>query len=420
MIKNTKFRKDVQKKLKFENRNDAFNKHCRKISYRIKYLKYIMCACLVILVSGGFIFRAEEITVENITHLLRYIDIVPVGRAPAREFRIEADENTVFAYYRNTIAVLRRNRLDIYDITGRRTASFPIAYSNPVINVSQRYILIYDLGRNRLEIFNPVSRVFEYTGTGPIFGARVTDRGFTVYITREPGYRSVVNILNRNFAPMYTVYRVRDFVVDADICEGARYLLMAGFYTEGGDILTSILLFRTDATEPVRDIKVRGEMPLMVKLNAAGFCVLLENSIRFYDMSGEETGRYGFSGSRIRAVELGRYYSAVILNERTIGNEVRILIFDAAGNIVCDHRVDMEITDIRFAENYNYLYALTRRGIYKINIAEDTLELFIARINARDGEYPEANYDETARRIIFANERNIILAGLSKINILEK
>jgi hypothetical protein len=62
------------------------------------------------------------------------------------------------------------------------------------------------------------------------------------------------------------------------------------------------------------------------------------------------------------------------------------------------------------------LYYLSRTGLYKINIREIRHERVTSRIN----DYGTAEYDETTRAIVFADEINIFLAGLSKVNILEK
>jgi hypothetical protein len=413
------------------NKDREYNEYYLKISLRLKSLKWLLFAVLVIIVCGGLAL-AEDLTLENINYLWRYMDILPAGRNTANEFRIDAGEHASTGYYRNNIVALKRNRLEIYDMYGRRNFTHQLAYSTPVLRVSERYILTYDVGMNKLDIFNSVSRVYEYLGEDPIFGARVTDKGCVVYITRETGYKSVIKVLDNDFSDMITVNRVNDYVIDADIDTGADYLVIAGYRAENGDYLTRISLFRTDEEEEVEDIKIRGEMPYRVKLNETGFCAVLENSIRFYDLDGEELSRYGFSGRTIQSWELGEDFSAVILNERTLGNDSRILIFDnSSGALVYEQPVDTEIMDIKFSGNYDYLYFLTRGGIYKINIAEKIFELWVSRINEANkanesnaanaaNEDSEAAYDETTHSRIFAGEKNIIVSGLAKVNILEK
>jgi len=409
--KSKKYRKDA--KINKEKKTD-YN-YYGIISRRLKYLKMLLSALLFVGVCAGFIF-IEELTLQNINMLWRYIDILPAGRVTASEFRIDTDEFSRVGFHRNNIAVLRRSRLEIYDTGGRRRSVFQLAYSHPVLRISERYILAYDLGANQLDIFSTVAHVFEYSGEYPIFNARVTDRGFIAYVTRATGYRSVIRVLNNNFAEMYAVHRVNDFIMDADIDERANWLVAAGYYARGGDYISSILLYSTDLLEPVAEIEIQGELAYRVNLNERGFSVLLENSIRFYDLRGVELGRYNLAGRTLQLFEMGGKLSALVLSERVLGSDGRILIFNNDGSIIWEQTIGAEIIDIKFCVSYDYLYFLTRAGLYKINIESGTFELFVARIN----EYGEAGYDETTRSIIFADGRNIILAGLSRVNILER
>ena len=393
----------------------AENGYYKKIALKLKTLKITLIILLSFFFLGGFLF-IEDISFDNINFLLKTIDIIPAGRAAAREFRIDADENSTAGFYRNNIALLRRGRLDVYDLTGRRGSTFQLAYSNPILSISDRYILTYDLGMNKLDVFNAVSHVYEYIGEDPIFGARVSDSGFVVYITREAGYASVVKILNKNFSEIYAVYRVHDYIVDADINDTADYLVTAGFYAENGDYVTSILLYEKDSEKQISDIKIYGEEPYRIKLNSTGFCAVLENSVRFYDLSGREISYLGLSGGMIRLLEFNGDFSAVVLDGRTLGSDSRILIFDNSGNILYERFIDMEIINIKFSDECEYLHFLTRTGLYAINIPEKTFKQTLPRINAEG----EQEYDETAGSIIFANEENIFLAGLSKIDILER
>jgi len=131
----------------------------------------------------------------------------------------------------------------------------------------------------------------------------------------------------------------------------------------------------------------------------------------------------------MQMLELGRELSAVILREQVIGNEGRVIVFDKRGRVIFEQPINTDIIDMRFEDRYNYLYFLARTGVYRASLAAGRnnisalgglgaggLELFIPRAD----EYGAANYDETARRIIFAGSRYIILAGLSSINILAK
>ena len=405
----------IGRSLKIKNEKAEYNKGYLKVAARLKYLKAALVALLLLVVCGGFMF-VDELSLNNIAALWRYVDRATAGgHSAAQGFRIDADEHAQVGLYRNNIAVLRRSRLDIFDLSGRRVNFFNIAYSNPVLRISERYILAFDIGANNLGIFNASHQVFEHLGDNPVFNARVTDRGYVVYVTREPGYQSVVRVLNSDFAKIFAAYRARDFVTDAYIDNAGRRLVIAGYDARDGDFVARLVLFDTRAQEPVREIEIRGERPYRVKLNDSGFVAVLGDSVRFYNLSGEQVAAYRLAGRTLQRLELGAEYSAVILNERMLGNS-RILVFDNAGNIIWERVAGAEIKDAAFGAGYDYLYYLSRTGLYEISLREGSHR----RVTARVDGHGAAVYDETARRIIFAGELNIILAGLAKVNILER
>ena len=89
-----------------------------------------------------------------------------------------------------------------------------------------------------------------------------------------------------------------------------------------------------------------------------------------------------------------------------VGKDNFTIIFDSGGNIIYDQIIDAQIINIKFSEDYKFLYFLTRAGLYRVNIEQKIFELAAA-----SGEY-----DETTDSIVYANDRNIYLSGLLKIN----
>jgi len=85
-------------------------------------------------------------------------------------------------------------------------------------------------------------------------------------------------------------------------------------------------------------------------------------------------------------------------------NDSKILIFSETGSILYDNIIGAEIMDIKFSEDYRFLYFLARTGLYKIDIDNKTFE------------FMTNEYDETAHTIVYANDKNIFLCGLTKIN----
>jgi len=382
------------------------NKYYSNIAYRVKWIKWLSRVFLVLFFFAGIIFYPREVNVENFGYLLRYINIQGSGKSVKSEFQIELDEASSICYYKNNIAVLRKNRLDIYDMNGRKNYTSKLVYSIPVLRTSDKYLIAYDLGTNKMGIFNSFSKLYEYKGDRPVYFAEITNKGNIVYVTSEKKYQSAVNIMNNGFNIVYRCLYDKDWVMSADIDDKAETLAVAGYCVKDGDYLSKVSLYDTRFEEVKSQIEIIGEIPYSVKLNQSGIFAVFENSIRFYDLKGDEITKYHFSYRKIQKIALAPKAAAVVLNEKTLGTDDRILIFDVNGNILYDDVVNSEVMDINFSDDYQFLYYITRTGLYKITVAQGASELV-----------PGA-YDETADDIIYANEKNIYLSGLLKINIL--
>ena len=173
--------------------------------------------------------------------------------------------------------------------------------------------------------------------------------------------------------------------------------------------LNDVVKLSEYAKDKKKEIFVYGELPYEVtfRSDSEGFSVLFENSVRFYDFEGTETVKHDFAYSQIQSIMMTKNYSAVVLNEKTLGSSSRILIFDVMGKLICENIVSAEIMDIKFSEDYDFLYFLTRTGLYKIDIDRRTFEFVTNK------------YDETTDRIVYANTKNIFLSGFVKVNITD-
>jgi len=383
------------------------NTYYTKIADKIKLVKWFSIAFLILFVFGGVFLNAKELNADNLGYLLRYINIQSSNKSVKSEFYVELDEASSICYYKNNIAVLRKNRLDIYDMNGKRNFTSRLIYSAPVLKASDKYIIAYDLGMGKMEIFNSFSRVYEYKGDKPIYGAEITEKGNVVYVTSEKGYKSAVYVMNSGFSVIFRCLFEKDFVMSADIDDKAERLAVAGYYVQDGDYLSRVILYETGSQEPVKKIEVPGEQPYKVKLHDDGVYAAFENSLKFYDLSGEYISNYNFMYRKIEAISLTPVLAAVVLNEKTLGIDNRILIFDGIGDILYDNIIGSEIMDIKFSADYKFLYFLTRSGLYKIDIEQKTFGLVANE------------YDETTNHIVYANEKNIFLSGLLKINAIE-
>jgi len=380
------------------------NPHYTGIARKIEWGKSILIVLLIFFILGAALLNFGDLSVAKFNNFLRGINIFGPGASAKPEFYVDSDDPSSIGYYKNNIAVVKKNALDIYNTGGRLVDQFKLTYSNPVLKTSEKYILIYDLGTDKMEIFDAsLTRVHTYKSGRPVYSAEVTDKGGVVYITSEKGYNSAVYVMDNKFRYIFGCTYGEDFIVGADIDEDAKMLAVAGFAAHDGDYLSKIILYETDSETIVKETEVAGERPYLIKLNANGVFAVFDNSFRAYGLDGAEISGYALAGRKIQAVSLTSVYAALAVNEKTPGTTDRVLVFDGNGDIIYENTFNAEIIDMKFSEDRNFLYFITREGLHKIDTEHKTLE-FVA-----DG------YDESAKKIIRADLDKIYLAGRGKI-----
>jgi len=198
-----------------------------------------------------------------------------------------------------------------------------------------------------------------------------------------------------------------EFITAADIDDDAETLVAAGYSARNGDYLSVISLYKTNSEIPIKEIEITGEQPYRVKISRDGVFAAFDNSFRAYDFDGEESANYNFAGRKLQAAAFSAGFAAIALNEKTLGTNDRLLIFDSRGDIIYENTVGAEIIDMQFSADQNYLYFLTRDGLHKINTGDGA------------PGFVTSGYDETARKIIRADENKIYMSGRSKIIAVE-
>jgi len=200
-IKNDRYKKEKDNR---EHIDLQENPQYTGIAKKIEWGKSILIVLLILGVVGAFIMNIGNLSVSKFNNFIKTVNIFGVEAAGKPEFFIDLDDSSTVCYYKNSIVAIRRNMLDIYNLNGRLLDQSPLNYSNPVLKTSERYIISYDLGTNKMEVFDYIlSQVYKYKGERPIYSASVTNKGNIVYITSERKYKSEVYVLDNRFEAVF-------------------------------------------------------------------------------------------------------------------------------------------------------------------------------------------------------------------------
>lgn len=402
---------------------ERINRYYWKLAQGVAAVKYVLAAGLVLIGVACFMLNSSEFSLENITYLFRYIDVQSAKKITVSEFSIEADEHSAVSFYRNNIAVVSSDRISIYDFTGRRNFTAPCVYSQPKVSVSDRYILAYDIGSYKMEVYNSFSKLYEYKGETPILMAKLNASGNIAYLTSQSefGYHFALHIKNRDFTDFF-VFKTNNYVSAFDISDNAGLLAVGAYTTRNGDFLTEISIFDTSEKEPRTKLEYPGVIPYYIKCHGNGFFVAFKDEIKFFGSDDKEINNYYLSDGIFQKIAFtdisasvggdkkprqNKNKAAIVLNCSSLGVENRILVFDESGLLLHEEIMNDDVVDIKFDESGENLYILTPLELKKIDIAEGSLSSVTEEIEKSSG------------RLLYADGEDVIIAGVEQIHMVK-
>ena len=123
-----------------------------------------------------------------------------------------------------------------------------------------------------------------------------------------------------------------------------------------GDVVSSLVLLSDSSSKPIATLDFQSELIVDLSFNEDRNTVLLtDKALRFIDKTGKILTEVFFNSSSLRKFEVSNQYTALVLNEKLVGKNHKVFIFDANGNTYMEKAVVTEITDVALSDNFAFV-----------------------------------------------------------------
>lgn len=337
---------------------DALEKAKKFRLYKI----FAIVLFVLFLISGVLIFQ-KDITLENLRYLVKYVSFSGDAGAPSEvSIRYNADSDNVYTSYRGDFTVVNHSGVAIYDRRGQITLSDAYSFANPVTAVSDKYLLVYDLGGYHLRIYNSFSLLLEKDFSYPIQSAFVTDSGTFCVATAEKSYHAAVLVFNNDFEEEFHWYSAEKFVSEAILTESGKLLISAIRVSEG-DLIGEVIGLDVGKSEPEFTVSIENELPVTLFSTKKGQFCLTDRALYFI-RSGKIERSVEFSGNSLDMMDKGDSFIVTAQNELSVGISYSVSIYDRELNPVNTMNFSVQIQDICILDNA--IYILARNDLYVI------------------------------------------------------
>ena len=333
-----------------------------KVASRYRTAKYLTVFLLVLLLLGGLVMGSGNITYANFVYLLRDLDVVfdAVGGTDADSLHYSTAEDRQYVAYRDGLALVSHDGVQIYNSGGKRTLEDDPDYSDPRAVASDRYLLTYDRNGGGYTLYNSLSAVYRDTLDYPIHGAAISDSGYYAVISETREYTSAVVLYNKN-CKLVNRYLKDKYVIDAAISDDGDRIAMVSVSSAQGDYLAEFQLCEPGKDSAIATLSIPGVFPMSVRFfSDNSFAVLCDTAIYFYNDNGELQKTFSFTDSAPERFALAGKYAALVYPANVMGTESRICIFDSAGSTVTETVVEGGAQAMTVTENAVWLMTESR------------------------------------------------------------
>lgn len=265
------------------------------------------------------------------------------------------------------VAVLDDSHFFVYNDDGKSLYTEQHTLANPIMTVSNKKALIYDLGGTSFSLMSKYKTIYTKTTDQPILIARLSSNDYAALVTKNDKFMSMLMIYDSNGKNIFnygSVTRIIDVTFNSD--NSGCYITTVG--SADGVIVSNILYYKFDHIDydelgnpvPVWQTENIETLPISVKLyGAENIIVFGDNMCAYYDINGSFVNSYSYDHTLSGYASDGNIAAMVFNNtERRSSDMVTI---DCITGTINKTTLDYSAENIQVSDGY--VFVQSRDGI---------------------------------------------------------
>lgn len=343
-----------------------------KKAKKFRLYKFIALTLLVVFLLGGFVLFENDITMENLRYLIKYLDFSSSG-AFSEEGTIyyNDDAENRFYVFRGDLAIANQSGVTLYDRRGSAVMTDSFTMSNPTCVCGDKYLVVYDLGGYQLRVYNSFALLYEKTFDYVIQSVGLNSDGDFCVVTSEKSYHSAVFVYDQNFNQIQQWFSSEKFAVDARLSD-RDVLTISAVRAENGTLISELIELKIGKDEALSSFTVQEEMPFSHSTDRKGTLLLTDSKLRYIE-GGAEVASAVFPDDSLKMIRYGDEICAVVQDELSVGVSYRVRVFDRKANELLSRQFSVQIRDVEVLDET--VYVLTYTGLVIMENGKEAVEI---------------------------------------------
>lgn len=340
--------------------------------------------------------------------LALFINIVIIPHTTYRSYSdLEFDtggEYKLYAYG-SDILLLNNNGIKMVNNKGKDRWSYTYTLTNPMVDISGRYMLLADLdGNNTLNLFdNDGSNIQTYPINSDILSAKINSKKLAAVAMSEEGYKGSVVVYNKKAEEIFKWNSGEGYIIDIDISNDGRYVAAVQMMSDRDEVYSKIHVINISSGQETAVMECESSLISKINFDKHDNIIAVGDSKAYgYSKKGKQRYVIDLAGKSPQTYDIENGNNLVFLCRDSRGNSV-LEIYSLRGKFLGEYTSSDEIKNICINDNNivvstsrNLLYLSDRGKLKKtIEISHDIMSMGI-----------------------YGNNRNVLVLGGNKADIV--
>lgn len=275
----------------------GLKKERRKKRFRRFIKKIIIFTILIILTGIVYCTRDSWLPVlDNIA--MQYLNSSSGSDKESNEdFPLQLSESSEYMIESvdSCLAVVDDSHASIYSQNGMEIFKFQHNYSNPVMKVNSKKVLLYDSGGKQYALLSKYKTQYQKTLSSSIIFARISSNDCVVVVTGSEEYLCEMNVYDKNGKVIYTWKCSAGRIIDVAFTPMNEGCIVTTVDTKGGQMVCNIYKFRFSNKDYEWCSSVYDTIVVNTHIFNDGTIVALgDNKCAYYSKDGKAIGEYNY------------------------------------------------------------------------------------------------------------------------------
>ncbi len=326
----------------------------------------------------------------------------------AKKVDISFDQGTSYEHATtdNYIYFIMTDRIIVTDKNGNEKSTLPISVEKPCVNISGDYVIVGDIGKNKIYIIKNATIIKEIETKNVIKNVSVNNSGFCVAVTEGEMHKRDVILYNEKGEEIFVWTSGSKLVFDAVVANNNKNVIISSYDTQGLSANTVLNFYNISKEEPIAIVNYDNEIVADLTVFENYVYCISDSKTDIYTVSGNKKSEISYTNKTLLSYVVtkggvvmsfesdtlkSKRYSIEIYNENAsllahhdydyvsksldatnnhivIGREglINILDYNAREQKLIDSGFD--IIDLSFVGNTNKVVGFTADGAYIIEI----------------------------------------------------